>query len=408
MPITKKKYTTEFKRCYKAGLLNKFEIKSIPRSTRLYWRKQNLNSHISPSAFEDKANTCLQSKYEKLLILTKALFQVLYCYKSITLNPTSPKNAICKYVELVKNKVGLKRCLHWLNTSTQQYYAWLHQYDCKASLLKLCRKRYNHQLTEKEVLVVKEYLNNDELKFWNLPSIYCKMLVDKAAFMCIGTFRKYAKLLNYCKPKVLSDKLYFALKAIKPFAILHMDVTIFRPIDRSKVYLYVLMDNFSRCILGYTCSMQFSPSNTKLVLETAYAKHNLKLVDEVTIVSDDGVENKSLVDEFVSSFYNLNHVIAQKDIVQSNSMVEAVNKRLKYDFLFTKPLADFAAVESFLVDAIASYNAKPLFSLSGYSPNEVLQGAIPSNTRFANEIANATTIRKNANTSFRCCLPAMQ
>lgn len=89
-------------------------------------------------------------------------------------------------------------------------------------------------------------------------------------------------------------------------------------------------------------------------------------------------------------------------------MVEAVNIRLKYDFLFTKPLTNFSAVESLMVDAIASYNAKPLFSLSGYSPNEVVNGAVPSSARFTTDIANATTLRKNANTSFSCCLPAMQ
>lgn len=171
MPRIKKSYSTEFIRCYKTGLLNKEEIKSIPRSTRFYWRKRNLNIDITPHCFEDKNCNELQLKYEKLLQFTKVLLQVIYCYKSMIVDVLASKDIICKCVVLIKEKVSLKRCLHWLNVSFQQYYAWLNRYDCKASLLKLCRKRYNHQLTENEVNVIKKYLYNEEFIHWSLSSI---------------------------------------------------------------------------------------------------------------------------------------------------------------------------------------------------------------------------------------------
>src|SRR2546425_10128380 len=41
------------------------------------------------------------------------------------------------------------------------------------------------------------------------------------------------------------------LRANAPKQILHMDLTIFRPSDHSRVYIYLIMDNFSRAILGY-------------------------------------------------------------------------------------------------------------------------------------------------------------
>lgn len=229
------------------------------------------------------------------------------------------------------------------------------------------------------------------------------MLVDKAAFMSIGTFRKYAKLLCYCKPKVIGDKIYTSLKALQPLAILQMDVTIFKTIDNTKVYLHIAMDNFSRCILGYKCSLQYSAANTLEVLQNVYNKYDLKLIKNICVVTDDGCENKSCFDEYIAATDNLTHFIAQQDIVQSNSMIEAVNKRLKYDFLFTKALNDFAAVENCMIDAVAAYNNKPLLVLSGYSPNEVLQGAMPNSKRFAIDIANAALMRKNSNSSFSCC-----
>jgi len=43
------------------------------------------------------------------------------------------------------------------------------------------------------------------------------------------------------------------------------------------------------------------------------------------------------------TFENLkiNKVVAQKDVIFSNSIIEAVNKRIKYDFLFTTEIKDF-------------------------------------------------------------------
>lgn len=39
--------------------------------------------------------------------------------------------------------------------------------------------------------------------------------------------------------------------AIKPLQTLHMDMTIFKPIDHCKTYIYFMMDNFSRMILSW-------------------------------------------------------------------------------------------------------------------------------------------------------------
>jgi transposase InsO family protein len=229
------------------------------------------------------------------------------------------------------------------------------------------------------------------------------MMVDKAAAMAITTFRKYARLLHFNKAPIYKDKIFTSLKASAPFQILQMDVTIFRPIDRSRVYLYILMDNFSRKILGYKCSLSFSPSISLDVLNRVSSQYHLHLLNDIAIVTDDGVEYKSYFDDYIASSANITHFIAQKDIVESNSMIEAVNKRIKYDFLFTKPLPGFEAVCDFLQAAIPAYNSKPLFALSGYTPDEVLNGAIPDTKRFAASIAAACSTRQNENASFACC-----
>ena len=55
----------------------------------------------------------------------------------------------------------------------------------------------------------------------------------------------------------------------------------------------------------------------------------------------------------------------------------AANKRIKYDYLFTKELLDFEAVKLFISNAIESFNNKPLDVLTAYTPLEVLGRSYP-------------------------------
>ena len=87
---------------------------------------------------------------------------------------------------------------------------------------------------------------------------------------------------------------------------------------------------------------------------------------------DDGPENNGSVNDFFSvPGIKFKKLIAQVDILQSNSMIEAANKRIKYDYLFTKELLDLKAVEVYISSAIESFNNKPFNVLTAYTPLEV-------------------------------------
>ena len=76
-------------------------------------------------------------------------------------------------------------------------------------------------------------------------------------------------------------------------------------------------------------------------------------------------------------------------------MIEAANKRIKYDYLFTKELLDLEAVKVYIASAIESFNNKPL---------EVLEGAIPDKNRFKAQTTIAVQERKLANKQHACCV----
>ncbi|MBM9578540.1 DDE-type integrase/transposase/recombinase, partial [Leptospira sp. 201903070] len=118
--------------------------------------------------------------------------------------------------------------------------------------------------------------------------------------------------------------------------LLHMDTTILRVQDGAKVYIHFIMDNFSRTILGWKASLEWNSKMAMLNLREVCEKFNL-FQKPIQLLCDDGSENAGEVDVFLRSpGLFIEKLIAQVDITFSNSMIEAVNKKMKYEFLFPK------------------------------------------------------------------------
>jgi putative transposase len=183
-----------------------------------------------------------------------------------------------------------------------------------------------------------------------------------------------------------------------------MDVTIFRPLDHTRVYLYFLIDNFSRFILNWKASISYSAEITFQNISEAYDKYHLNQINPVIdLICDGGSENKGEVDAYVNGpTSNIQKLIAQTDIIFSNSMVEAVNKRMKYDFLFTTKLLNIEQTKQYLIYAIEQYNNKPHSSLFGLTPHEVFNGAIPDKDMFRQAMRHAALKRKEINLKQEC------
>jgi len=83
-------------------------------------------------------------------------------------------------------------------------------------------------------------------------------------------------------------------------------------------------------------------------------------------------------------------------------MIEAVNKRIKYDFLFPAELQNFKQTVKQLEKAVAEYNDKPYHPLHGLTPNEVFAGKIPDKAMFKSEIMEAKRLRVTENKANIC------
>lgn len=389
-------------------------LKPIPRSTKQRWKNKSVHSFWTPYPIDSHSNPdllILRLKAENLHLKkkVKALFCLVQVYR-ILIRAFEIK---AQHAQAIKqNMIQLSRFCEqehlgktiwrYLPFSRKQWNAWTKQPDCPASLQKLCRKTYTQQLTIKEHSIIKTTADHNQYKHWPLCSMYYLLLRQKRLSCSISTFYKYCRLLSIIRKRQKYPKQYTPIRAEKPLKILHQDITIFKTMDGAKHYIYVIRDNFSRAILACKAASVYNSDLAKQVLQEVMEKFDL-LNEEGALITDDGMENKGKMEEYLQQpGMAWKKIIAQLDIIQSNSMVEAANKIIKYRFLYRQPVADAYALHSLLIKAQLDFNTMPNAQLSGYTPNEVLGGATPDYYRFSNQINSAKKIRMMINSSFDC------
>ena len=383
----------------------------IPRSNLYRWKGKDLSQMMGVHAISasDRSVLEMQVKHQKLMRATRAvcwLFMTLSDLFKSAANKAkilrANKTMLIAVLKRVNPVLGSQRVYKALGLSASQLYYWLEKKKCQQSIFQVCQSRHPFQLLSSEVAQIKAYLQDEKYKHWSVLSIYYQALRDKAVSMGIGTWYKYANRLGINRKFFKLNRRHpTGIRADKPLQTLHMDVTIFRPMDHIKIYIYFVVDNFSRTILSWQASHSYSSQIAMTVLKGAIEKHSLG--SETTLITDGGPENHGEVTAYVSKSTRIKHQIAQKDIVQSNSMVESVNKHLKYYYLFKKELQNLAETIAYLNESVTAYNTKPHGKLYGLTPDEVLNGTIPAKDHYKTQIATARKERTALNRVNTCC-----
>jgi putative transposase len=399
------------------GILPDVVKVKIPASTLSHWRKRDLSRIIGADQAITDENLSLMKAFiasKKLMQAAKAIW-IIYKFMHTILTQVKGFNKILRKnkevivttVQSVSHALGIKRACRLIGISTHQFHAWRNARNCRTSFLHNCRRKQPYQLTSPEVKSIQHYFSLPQYLYWSGASIYYQMLRDKASSMNLSTFYKYASLLQLSRklPSRQKHLHYKPIRATSPIQILQMDVTIFKPLDHTRVYIYMVVDNFSRAVLSATASLEYSSKVALENLQNACFKYSL-LGKSITLITDGGSENKGMVNEFIQSNSWINQLIAQTDIRSSNSMIEAVNKRLKYDFLYAHPPPDFPSTVTALEIMVDQYMNKPLHSLHGLTPIEVVTGKLPDKIWLAIQIAKAKRerIAHNQNSDCGLCL----
>jgi hypothetical protein len=153
--------------------------------------------------------------------------------------------------------------------------------------------------------------------------------------------------------------------------------------------------------LNWKASVEYSSSIAMTLLKESISKHGIR--PDSTLITDGGPENHGEVSSFIADNQNINQLIAQKDIIQSNSMVESVNKHIKYYYLFKNELKDLQDTVTYLSTSVPDYNNKPHGRLYGLTPNEVLNGNIPVKNNYQQDMIKARKNRLKQNRLIECC-----
>ena len=370
----------------------------IPNSTISTWKKNpNFSDQlIGMDSFvaQDDFVKVIEAMNQKALVYKtcKAIVNVVSTYSTILNSLEKKKIVLTRHKKLIVTQinslnkiVNLKRACSFFNITTNQYRYWKNSlFNCVASPINLCAKSYNHQLLQSEIDVIRYYFTANQFLHWPISSVYYQILRDKAAYFSIATCYNYIKILNIKRHQQKSRRKNhkIGLRASAPLEKLHMDITIFKTVNNAKVYLYLICDNFSRCILGYKVSTTF---DVNLVIENIKeVKDKYSLLNNTSLIVDNGIENRtSDLNKFLA-LENITKEIAQLDINESNSMVKSVIKQLKYYHIYPK---GYKTPADFIMDIDTIINAqrnRPLAVLKGLTPIEALNGHLLDDSSFKN------------------------
>ena len=192
-----------------------------------------------------------------------------------------------------------------------------------------CPKSTPGKITSKELSDMRLMLESEDYRHLSIGSIVRLASRLGKVHACSSTWYRAIQSGDWIRSRnrIYPPKPRVGLRAAKPNEYWHVDTTIVRLVDGSRVYLQAVLDNYSRRILAWRLSKRFDAAVTAEILQEAATGLPENTVPSA--VMDSGVENvNTKVNELVSDG-TIKRVLAQVDIAQSNSMIEAWWRQLK-------------------------------------------------------------------------------
>jgi len=416
----RKSWDTNIKHLVRHGLLNDLltseQIAMIPRSNLYRWKNEPDNKYayaeINQVIEQEVAFIKRMNQSAKIKKINQCYFKLCDTFHEVISNIKGVKSILKQQKEIIVNtiekvvdSIPLDKALKVFNISrtTYQNYKSIIIHKCNSSYFNWCVKRFSNQLLPNEVLTIKYYMSNDAYRHWSKSSIYLKAIRDEKLKCGLSTFYKYCRLLGFKnRPRKRKSDSYNPVKTSKPNELWCADVTIFKTTDNVKHHIHFLIDHFSKYIIGYKICSSSSSVAIKELLHNAYEIHK---PDKLQFLTDGGSEN---VNTTVSSFINspdipIEHVIAQKDVVYSNSMVEALNCVIKHQFLHPQNIANSSQLLTIIEKSVYAYNnIRPQMSIGGNTPQETFNGIPVDFSQYSQNFNEQKVVRRQQNRNNIC------
>jgi len=355
--IKRKRYKTydpELKRIVAStGNLQLALENGVPRTTANYWITSSKNVPANISCAEILLEKEIKSLNNKLEIEKAKLQFVSSLAKHIHLvndgkkkTPRAIKRTFINKIETYKKYCSTKELISLINMSNSRYLKWKSENRrCENTKKFECGVKNINQLTGDEVLKISKLASSKKYFHFSLSSLWKFALKNEIIACSKDTWFKYVNLFNpdrnsntkFCKTYKKG------IRATRQNQIWHIDLTEFKLIDGTKIYLQAIIDNYSRYVIDWFVSESKFAKNTVKLLSKA--KNKLKEKQDIEVYMDRGTENKNNSVNNIFTGSGLKQIFAKIDIHYSNSIIEAFFRSLKNNFLYFKK---FKSISDFI------------------------------------------------------------
>lgn len=316
------------------------------------------------------------------------------------------KARLLRAVARTRGVLGLRRSLSILGLSLSRFHAWARLGEgCALDDQPSCPVATPQRITPAEVMAMRQLATSEQYR--HVPTGRLALLAQRMSvvFASTSTWYRFVRERGWRRPtlRIHPHSPVEGVRAARPNELWHIDVTVLRLRDGTRAYLSAVIDNFSRRILAWRLSERISANHTVAVL--LHAQRALDAgTPPPTLMADDGSENVNAKVDALVEAGALRRVLAQHEVLASNSMIEAFWRQLKHNWLFLNDLESMARLRTLLEFYVAEHNTRiPHSAFDGQTPDEIYFGtgaSVPD--MLAQRRAEARQARLAANRARRC------
>ena len=387
----------------------------VPRSTAYGWLTGSHADVVTLDVLDNEVAelqrevVLLRRRNARLIALLRLIITVVklagFSMARVRLPEERAKLRVLRAIELARAHFTLRTVLRVIGLTHGRFHAWTRE-ECGLDDLESCPKSSPQQLTATEVNTIREMVTSDD--FPHVPTGTLAMLAQRLGrvFGSASTWYRLVRVHNWRRPRqrVHPAKPQVGIRATQANEIWHIDTTMLRLLDGSRVYVHAVIDNYSRRILAWRVLDSFQPGITAALLRDAWNTMNF---GKPTLVVDGGVENYNAAVNKVVESGILNRVLAQTEIRFSNSLIESWWRVLKHQWLYLNQLDSMKTVEKLVAFYVDQHNTHlPHSAFQGQTPDEMYFGTgehVAKQLEAARLAARESRLKSNREQSCRKC-----
>lgn len=359
---------------------NLFPTLNIPRSTASAWIHRGARDVVG---VDDDCTALLvrAQRLERQLRILVQVVRLLLALRRVSshqldltrLPDGNQKHQLLRAINRARKHLPLRHALHLLGLTPARYQAWVtRQTTCSLDDRPSCPRIRSSRLSFDEVRRIGDMVQSPDYRHMSIRALALHAQRVGRVFVHPVTWGRLIRERGWrrCRVRVYPAKPKVGIRAQQVNEYWHVDASIIRLVDGTRVYLHAVIDNFSRRILAWRVEERLHPLNTFEVLSDAAA--GLEGATPADVLMDAGSENvNGTVDDLFGSG-RLRRILAQVDVTFSNSLIEAWWRSLKHQWLYLHHLDSLATVRRLVGFYVREHNeVMPHAAFNGPTPDEV-------------------------------------